>query len=317
MNETVQFLERHDYWLLLGAILGRQACLPIPANLLVVAAGALARSGRLSMSRILAVSVLTFLCADLAWFEAGRRFGDRMLHFVCGLSRDSGACVHKATGVFSKHGVRTLLFSKFVPGFDAVAAPLAGRARVPAMQFLIFDGFGAAFWTAVYVVLGYVFRNQLDLVAMHIERLGTLALLAAAAGFGAYFGRKFARWHRFVREFRLARITPEELSDKLNAGEDVLIVDLERGPDGASERMGIPGAVRINPRTLEQSGDVKIPPLREVVLYCRCPGEYTSARVALALHRKGIQRVRPLAGGLKAWRDRGYPVTLNIQTSAV
>jgi len=45
------------------------------------------------------------------------------------------------------------------------------------------------------------------------------------------------------------------------------------------------------------------------VLYCTSPGEFTSARVALALHERGIERVRPLAGGLRAWRDCGFPVT--------
>jgi rhodanese-related sulfurtransferase len=30
--------------------------------------------------------------------------------------------------------------------------------------------------------------------------------------------------------------------------------------------------------------------------------------VALILKRKGITRVRPLEGGLNAWRDRGFPV---------
>jgi rhodanese-related sulfurtransferase len=77
--------------------------------------------------------------------------------------------------------------------------------------------------------------------------------------------------------------------------------------------MAIPGAVRINPRALEQYRNVKILPSREVVLYCACPGEFTSARVALALRDKGIEHVRPLAGGLKAWRDRGFPVTSDVR----
>ena len=51
MSEMVQFLARHGYWLLICAVLGRQACLPIPANLILVAAGALARSGKLNLSR--------------------------------------------------------------------------------------------------------------------------------------------------------------------------------------------------------------------------------------------------------------------------
>jgi membrane protein DedA with SNARE-associated domain len=90
MHETLRFLAEHGYWLLVGAVLGRQACLPIPANLFLVAAGALARSGRLSLSESTGLSVATFLFADFAWYGAGRRFGDRMLHFVCGLSSDPG-----------------------------------------------------------------------------------------------------------------------------------------------------------------------------------------------------------------------------------
>jgi rhodanese-related sulfurtransferase len=46
---------------------------------------------------------------------------------------------------------------------------------------------------------------------------------------------------------------------------------------------------------------------RDVVLYCTCPNEASSARATLMLRRKGINRVRPLAGGLEGWRDRGLP----------
>jgi len=310
MNETVHFLARHGYWLLVGVVLGRQAFLPIPAGVFLVAAGALARSGRLSLSGIVGLSVLTFLFADLAWYEAGRRFGDRMLHFLCGLSLDPGTCVHRATGTFAKHGVRTLLVSKFVVGLDAVAVPLTGAARIPATQFLVFDALGAMFWSSAYAALGYIFSDQLDRVAVHLARMGTFVALAAAAGFGFYIVRRFARWLRFLHQFRLARITPEQLRDKLNVGEDILLVDLQGLSDHA---MAIPGAVRINPHRLEQYKDVEISPSQEVVLYCGCPGEFTSARVALALQRRGIGRVRPLAGGLQAWCDRGFPVTSEVR----
>lgn len=316
MNEIVQFVARHDYWLLIAAILGRQACLPIPANLLLVAAGALARSGRLSASETIGLSTMTFLLADLTWYEAGRRLGDRILHFVCGLTRDTHSCFDRASGVFSKHGVRTLLFSKFVIGFDAVAAPLAGRDRVPVIEFLAFDVIGAAFWTVTYVALGYIFSDQLDLVATHIERIGAFLTAVIAACFGFYLLRRLARWLRFVRQFNLARITPEQLREKLSTGEDVLLIDLLGHRHSAAERVAIPGALCISPRALEENKDVEISPTREVVLYCSCPSEFTSARVALALRQRGIENVRPLAGGLKAWRERGYPVTSEVTVLA-
>ncbi len=240
MNETVHFLARHGYWLLIGAVLGRQACLPIPANLILIAAGALAHSGGLSLSRAVGLSVLTFLAADLAWFEAGRRFGIRILHLVCGLTRDAESCAHKATNGFTRHGVKTLLFSKFVIGLDAVAVPLAGAGGIPRTRFLLFDAVGAILWSSTYAALGYAFSNQLERLAVHLERIGVLAALVVAMALGFYLARKFARWQAFLREFRLARITPEQLRDKLDGGEDILIVDLQGCSDPLPSRWQFP-----------------------------------------------------------------------------
>jgi rhodanese-related sulfurtransferase len=54
----------------------------------------------------------------------------------------------------------------------------------------------------------------------------------------------------------------------------------------------------------------EIPRDRDIILYCSCPNEISSARVALRLHRRGILRVRPLLGGFDAWRERNYPMDL-------
>ena len=312
MHDILQYLARHDSWLLVGAVLGRQACLPIPANLVLIAAGALARSGHLSLPKVLFLSVMTFLLADLAWYDAGRRFGERMLHFVCGHTRNPESCAGRATAAYSKRGVRTLLISKFVPGLDALAAPLAGRYGVPVIKFMAFDALGAALWTITYAALGYIFDTQLDRVAVHIARLGTLMTIVILAGIGFFLVRRFVRWYRMVRQFNLARITPEELRKKLNANEDILLIDLQGRSASTTERVAIPGAVRIDPRALEQFRDVEIPASREVVLYCATSGEITSARVALDLRQKGIENVRPLAGGIRAWRERGFPVTSDV-----
>jgi len=128
--------------------------LPIPANLVLIAAGALARSGNLNLPRIILLSVMTFVLADLAWYDAGRRFGERILHFVCGHTGNPESCAGRATAAFSKRGARTLLISKFVIGLDAVAAPLAGKHGISVLTFMAFDGLGAALWTITYTVLG-------------------------------------------------------------------------------------------------------------------------------------------------------------------
>jgi 3-mercaptopyruvate sulfurtransferase SseA len=63
----------------------------------------------------------------------------------------------------------------------------------------------------------------------------------------------------------------------------------------------------MSPEELERHSQ-EIPRDREVILYCTCPNEASSARVALLLRRRGIQRIRPLAGGLHTWREAEFPV---------
>jgi uncharacterized membrane-anchored protein len=65
------------------------------------------------------------------------------------------------------------------------------------------------FWSLTYAALGYIFNDQLNRVAAHVTGMGTFVVLAVAAGLGFYIVRKFARWQCFVRQFTLARITPE------------------------------------------------------------------------------------------------------------
>jgi rhodanese-related sulfurtransferase len=133
--------------------------------------------------------------------------------------------------------------------------------------------------------------------------------------------RRLISWYRIVQELRLARITPEQLKQKFDGGEKPIILDVQgcvfhRASHGAS----IPGAIRINGRRLGQYKDTPIPDDwrgREVVLYCSCPNEITSARVALLLEQKGIRDVHPLAGGLQGWLDQGFPVSSNVVLASV
>ena len=316
MHHIVQYLAEHGYSVLFASVFANQLGLPVPAILFLFASGALAGSGRLNLAAAVALAIIASVLADMAWYEAGRRWGEQILHFMFGLASDPDAAARRSKERFARHGARTLLVAKFVPGLDAAAPPLAGLSRTSRLRFIAFDAVGAALWSGAYAGLGYIFSNDLECAVAYAASMGKLLAVVVPAGITVYFGRKFVRWCRFVREFRMARITPEELKKKLDAGEKVVIVDLQGQLDCPGDRQGIPGAVRIDPHKLEHYEEPEespqIPRDLEVVLYCATPREFTSARVALALYHVGFQRVRPLAGGLRAWRERGFLLTFGI-----
>ena len=85
------------------------------------------------------------------------------------------------------------------------------------------------------------------------------------------------------------------------------IVDLRHPLDYLPDPRVLPGALRIGPNEIRQHSEI-IPRDRDVVLYCTCPSEETSAKLALQLHKLGVYRVRPLRGGFDGWKEAGYPL---------
>jgi hypothetical protein len=78
---------------------------------------------------------------------------------------------------------------------------------------------------------------------------------------------KYINRQRFLRRLRIARIAPEELKHKLDAGEDVMIVDLRHSMDFEAEPHMIPGAIHLGVEELEHRHQ-EIPRDRDLILYC-------------------------------------------------
>ena len=313
MNQIVQYLARHGYPVLFASVFARQLCLPIPAILFLLAAGAMAGNGKLNLARVIALGAVGCVLADLIWFEAGRLRGDDVVHFIHRFSSASDSNAARVKRLFSRYGTRALVVAKFVIGLDAIAPPLAGMSGTSLPRFVSFDGVGATLWAGLYAGLGYVFYQQLDKAAAYAKGLGAILTAIALLLIAVVIVRRVIYWYRLVQELRLARITPEQLKRELDRGEKPVIVDVQGCVFHRASRVaGIPGAIHLDGRRLGQYRDTPIPDDwrgRDVVLYCSCPSEITSARVARLLMQKGIKHVRPLAGGLQGWRARGYPLS--------
>ncbi len=267
MNETLGFLVRHGYSVLFAWVFVEQLGLPLPSVPLLLAAGALAGTGRLNLTLVAALPIVAALLSDALWYELGRRRGVKVLQFLCRISLEPDACVRRTESVFARHGARSLVVAKFVPGLNTAAPPLAGVFRMRLLPFLFFDALGVMLWVGVFVGLGYVFSDQLERVAGHALTLGTWLLVLLLAALAGYVGWKYFHRRRFLRELRIARITPEELKGKLDAGEDVIVVDLRHSYDFQAEPETIPGAYRVETSELEEMSE-QIPRDRDVVLYC-------------------------------------------------
>ncbi len=307
MTTSLQFLVDHGVWVLFLVVFLEQVGLPIPAVPLLIAAGAMVGAGKMSPATALLIPVAASLPPDLAWYYLGRVRGGRVLGFLCRLSLEPDSCVRDTENLFHQHGPRALLLAKFIPGFSTVAPPLAGIVGMAVTTFLWYDALGALIWVSLSAGVGALFSTHLEYLAGLFDRAGEIMLTVASVGLVGYVGYKFFHRQRFLRELRMAKISVDELKQRMDAGDPVAVVDvrhplaLELDPDM------IPGALSLMMEEIDHRHH-EIPRDRDIVLYCTCPNEVSSARTALLLIKKGIHRVRPLEGGLDAWRGRHFPV---------
>jgi membrane protein DedA with SNARE-associated domain len=267
MRSTIDFLLHHGYSLLIAWVFAEQIGLPIPSIPVLLASGALVGTGRLSLGTSLLCVIFAAVTADLIWYHLGRRKGHRILNILCRISLEPDSCVRRTQGIYVKQGAKSLLLAKFVPGLNAVSPPLAGIIHMRLRRFLFFDAIGTLVWASVFLGTGYIFSGEIEHVAEHLASLGGRLVLLLAGGLAAFLLYKYAVRQRFLRQLRIARISVEELKQKLDDGEKPVIVDLREAFDFEAEPAMIPGALRLDASELGKRSD-QLPPGKEVILYC-------------------------------------------------
>jgi len=105
---------------------------------------------------------------------------------------------------------------------------------------------------------------------------------------------------RQVREATVA-----DVKRKLDAGEPFHFIDVREDHEFAKDHAK--GAVHLGRGILERDIESKIPSKgAEIVLYCG--GGFRSALAAESLGRMGYTDVTSMEGGIRAWREAGYPL---------
>jgi membrane protein DedA with SNARE-associated domain len=201
MNEPMQFLVDHGGPLLFAVVFLEQAGLPLPAIPWLLAAGAVSARGDLNILVALGVIVLACILADSIWFFLGRHRGKAVLNFLLPLNPAKESCAHRAEAFFARHGMQAIAAAKFLPGVGAVMAPLAGMFRVSTGRFLFFDGLGSILYGSGYLLLGFLFHNQLEGVLELLGRLGLGVLVLILVLVATYIGFKLVqRWRLHLQQ---------------------------------------------------------------------------------------------------------------------
>ena len=193
MNDLTQFLINHGGPVLFAIVFVEQAGLPLPSAPWLLTAGALSASGNLNPVLAIALIALAAVLADSLWFYVGRRRGQRVLRLFCRSSLAQSSCPDRTKHLFARHGLQAMIAAKFLPGVGTVMPPLAGAMGMSTSRFLLFDVLGSLFYGAFYILIGFIFHNQLQQAVAILRQFGLHALLLALLLLAGYIAFKFFR----------------------------------------------------------------------------------------------------------------------------
>lgn len=268
MNDFVVYLVRYGYHLVFFSVLLEGLGLPIPTAPIMLAAGALCAFGKLSFWSVTSLGVGAMIAGDFVMYWLGRTTGWYILGLLCKISLNPDSCVIRSAETFYRRGRLTLLVSKFLPGINTMAPPLAGTLRMRVSQFLLLDLLASSIYILPFAAIGFLFSQQLSHITQRFSMVNrTLGWLFVALIAAYVIYRAIISWKE--RTFQVVpRVTAPQLLERLQREpEGVVIFDVRSHGYHEPDAKRIKGSLRIEPEGVPSMLE-RLPRDKEIYLYC-------------------------------------------------
>ena len=105
---------------------------------------------------------------------------------------------------------------------------------------------------------------------------------------------------------RVRETNVDAVKTRMDRGDKFVLVDVREESEYAKDHL--PGAIHLGKGVIERDIEARVPELNtELVLYCG--GGFRSALAADNLQKMGYTNVISMDGGIRDWREKGYPLT--------
>jgi membrane protein DedA with SNARE-associated domain len=268
MDELLELLRRYGYQLIFANLFLEALGLPLPAAIILLAAGAMCAVGWFKIYFVFLIGVAGMLLGDVIMYHLGKYTGWTILAWICRISMNPETCIIKSADTFYRRGKTTLLYSKFLPGINTVAPPLAGSLNMRLSQFLKCDFVGVSLYIGFYSLIGFVFSRELERIGQGLTTAQRIVTWVIAAGVVCYIALRLRNYLK-NRMYRVVpRVQVYELRERLEHGGDhVVIYDVRSHGYYEDKAMRIPGSIRLEPASITQAVEA-LPRDKDIYLYC-------------------------------------------------
>ncbi len=196
VTQIVNFL---GYWGVGGGMLLESACIPIPSEAVLPAAGIMVANSNNVFASMLAAnitaafgSLLGSILAYTVGYYGGRPFILKYgkYFFV------SEEHFYKAENTFNKFGVAAVFFGRLLPIIRTFISLPAGIAKMDLKKFITFSLVGMLPWNALLIYLGYYFgKDYKEKISPYFHEyeyvvIGAIVLIIAVLAIRYFFKKR-------------------------------------------------------------------------------------------------------------------------------
>lgn len=196
MTTLLALITSYGYVVLLLVVMLESLGLPLPGETALLAAAALAASGRLSIVGVVLAAAAGAIIGDAGGYWIGRTGGLALVRRYGRWLHVDDAKLRRAETFFQRHGAKTVFLGRFVALLRMVVAVLAGVAHMPYGRFTFFNVLGGVCWATGVGALGYLFGRNLPTLERALGRAGWLVALLLALIVGLVLLGRWIMRHR-------------------------------------------------------------------------------------------------------------------------
>lgn len=184
MSDLHQFVGHWGYAAIFVVVVLGNVGLPVPEETILALAGYLVWRGKLRLSLVLAVGIVSAVVGDNIGYWLGRRYGQTALPRYARWVLGHPERLETMKAFVARRGAVAVFVARFVPGVRFTAGPLGGALGLSFASFFVANVAGAFVYVPVVVGAGYavgygfgIYVERLRYLIGELERIVLLVVL--------------------------------------------------------------------------------------------------------------------------------------------
>ncbi|MGB3633815.1 MAG: bifunctional DedA family/phosphatase PAP2 family protein [Rubrobacteraceae bacterium] len=170
VENILSLLEQYGYLVVLFGVMLESAGIPLPGEIILIAAGILAQRSGLDLGDVIVFGILGAVVGDQIGYWAGRKGGRPFVLRWGKYLLITPERLRGAEAFFDRHGGKAVFMARFVAGLRVFGALVAGISHMRWRTFFIYNALGGAVWATAAVLVGYLLGGSLSLVERWMGR---------------------------------------------------------------------------------------------------------------------------------------------------